>query len=375
MYFNKFKDQILLVLITTIISLFFWSTFYFNIPGKIGFSSVNLETLFSNYDGPNYIVIAKCFYEKNCIGPNFSLPLPLEYYPAHFPGYPLTIKFFNLFTTGPKAMIFSTLLGSILLTLSTYYLFRLFLNKKKSFYLSLLFLFFPARFLVLRVIGAPETWFLSFIILSLLNFKKDKFFLSALFASLALLFKTPAVLLGLTYLIYFFIDKRGFADKFKKYIWYLLMPLTLFLIFAFYQQNTGNFFAYFHSGDNFHLNPLPYLVFISQQTWVNTIWLEDIIYIYLFALIAIYYLFKKYKLDIITIFATIFIFSTLLVSHRDISRYISPVYPFMILAFSKFLNKKEIKIILLLLIPAIILFAINHITGNTTPIADWSPYL
>lgn len=375
MYFNKFKDQILLVLVTIIISLFFWSTFYFNIPGKIGFSDVSLETLFANYDGPNYIVIAKCFYDKSCIGPNFSLPLPLEYYPAHFPGYPLTIKFFNLFTTGPKAMIFSTLLGSILLTLSTYYLFRLFLNKKKSFYLSLLFLLFPARFLVLRVIGAPETWFLSFIILSLINFKKDKFFLSAIFASFALLFKTPAVLLGLTYLIYFFIDKREFADKFKKYIWYLLMPLTLFLIFTFYQQNTGNFFAYFHSGDNFHLNPLPYLVFISQQTWVNTIWLEDIIYIYLFALIAIYYLFKKYKLDIITIFTTIFIFSTLLVSHRDISRYISPAYPFMILAFNKFLNKKEIKIILLLLIPAIILFAINHIAGNTAPIANWLPYL
>lgn len=375
MYFNKFKDQILLVLVTIIISLFFWSTFYFNIPGKIGFSDVSLETLFANYDGPNYIVIAKCFYDKSCIGPNFSLPLPLEYYPAHFPGYPLTIKFFNLFTTGPKAMIFSTLLGSILLTLSTYYLFRLFLNKKKSFYLSLLFLLFPARFLVLRVIGAPETWFLSFIILSLINFKKDKFFLSAIFASFALLFKTPAVLLGLTYLIYFFIDKREFADKFKKYIWYLLMPLTLFLIFTFYQQNTGNFFAYFHSGDNFHLNPLPYLVFISQQTWVNTIWLEDIIYIYLFALIAIYYLFKKYKLDIITVFTIIFIFSTLLVSHRDISRYISPAYPFMILAFNKFLNKKEIKIILLLLIPAIILFAINHIAGNTAPIANWLPYL
>jgi len=318
MYFTKFRHQILLVLITIAVSLFFWSTFYLNIPGKIGFNDVSLETLFANYDGPNYIVISKCFYDKSCIGPNFSLPLPLEYYPAHFPGYPLTIKFLNFFTTGPKAMIFSTLLGSILLSLSTYSLFKLFLSSKKSFYLSLLFIFFPARFLVLRVIGAPETWFLSFIILSLINFKKDKFLPSAIFA---LLFKTPAVLLGLTYLIYFFIDKRDFAQKFKKYIWYLLMPLTLFFIFLFYQNNIGNFFAYFHSGDNFHLNPLPYLVFISQQTWVNTIWLEDIIYIYLFGLIAIYYLFKKFKLDIITIFASIFILSTLLVHLSSLSLY------------------------------------------------------
>jgi len=375
MYFNKFRHQILLVLITIAISLFFWSTFYFNIPGKIGFNDVSLETLFANYDGPNYVVISKCFYDKSCIGPNFSLPLPLEYYPAHFPGYPLTIKFLNFFTTGPKAMIFSTLLGSILLSLSTYYLFKLFLNSKKSFYLSLLFIFFPARFLVLRVIGAPETWFLSFIILSLINFKKDKFLSSAIFASLALLFKTPAVLLGLTYLIYFFIDKRNFVEKFKKYIWYLLMPLTLFLIFLFYQHNIGNFFAYFHSGDNFHLNPLPYLVFVSQQTWVNTIWLEDVIYIYFFALLSIYYLFKKYKLDIITVFSIIFILATLLVSHRDISRYIAPVYPFILLAFYKFLNQKPVKIIFLILLPAIILFAINHIVGNTAPIADWLPYL
>ena len=86
-------------------------------------------------------------------------------------------------------------------------------------------------------------------------------------------------------------------------------------------------------------------------------------------------LFKKYKLDIITVFTALFVLSTLLVSHRDISRYIAPVYPFIILAFAKFLNKKTTKIIFLLLVPAIILFAINHIAGNIAPIADWLPYL
>ena len=88
MVFKKYSNYINLVLLTLLSSFFFWFIFYFNVPGKIGFNDVSLETVFFNYDGPNYMVISKCGYNKNCIGPNFSLPQPLEYYPAHLPGYP-----------------------------------------------------------------------------------------------------------------------------------------------------------------------------------------------------------------------------------------------------------------------------------------------
>jgi len=378
MYFTKYKFQFKLVALTILSTLFFWLIFYFNLPGKIGFGNVTLETVFANYDGPNYMVIAKCGYNKNCIGPNFSLPQSLEYYPAHLPGYPTLIKFFNNFTTGPKAMIFSTLLGSIFLSLILFEFLKLFLKQKKAFWLTIVFLFFPARFFVLRQIGAPETWFLASIIASVFFFKKDKIWLSAIFAALAQTFKTPAILLVFSYAIiaiYELIKTKKFLPVVKKFYPYLLTPITILVIFYLYYLQTGNFWAYFQSGDNFHLNFLPYLVFISTKSWINTIWLEDIVYIFFIAIYGVYRLLKKYKFDIVAIFPLVFLLATLLVAHRDISRYIAPIYPFLLLAFHRFLNKKSIKIILLLLLPAIVLYGINFVCGNVAPISDWTNYL
>lgn len=378
MYFTKYRNQINLVCLTILSSLFFWLIFYLNIPGKIGFNNVTLETIFANYDGPNYMVIAKCGYNKDCIGPNFSLPQPLEYYPAHFPGYPILIKIFNNFTTGPKAMIFSTLLGSIFLSLILYKLLQLFLKPSKAFWLTIVFLFFPARIFVLRSVGAPETWFLASTLASIYFFKKEKIWYSAIFAAFAQLLKSPGILLLASYgimAIYDFIKNKNFTITFKKYFPYFLVPLTIVFIFYIYFLQTGNFWAYFQSGDNFHLNFLPYLVFISSKSWINTIWLEEIIYIFLFSMYGIYRLIKKYKFDIITIYPLVFGLATLFVAHRDISRYISPIYPFLLLAYFKQLNRRSVRIILILLIPAIILYGINFVSGNVAPISDWTNYL
>lgn len=378
MHFIKFNRHFKLTALTIIFSVIFWFIFYFNLPGKIGFNNVSLETVFFNYDGPNYMVIAKCGYNKNCIGPNFSLPQPVEYYPAHLPGYPILINFFSNFISTPKAMLLITLFGSIFLTLILYEFLKLFIKEKKAFWLSILFIFFPARLFVLRQIGAPETWFLASIIASIFYFKKGKYLVAAIFAALAQSLKTPAIILFASYgimAIYELIKNKNFGVVFKKYFWFILTPITIFAIFNLYRLQTGDFWAYFHSGDNFHLNQLPYLVFISTKSWINTIWLEDIIYIYLIAIYGVYRLFKKYKFDIVTVFPALFTFATLLVAHRDISRYIAPVYPFLLLAFARFLNKKSLKIIFLILFPAILLYAINFVAGNIAPIADWGAFL
>jgi len=377
MHFTKSSHHFALAALTIIFSVIFWFIFYFNIPGKIGFNNVSLETVFFNYDGPNYMVISKCGYNKNCIGPNFSLPQQLEYYPAHLPGYPILINFISNFVSTPKAMLLVTLFGSIFLTLILFEFLKLFIKEKIAYWLSILFLFFPARLFVLRQIGAPETWFLASIIASIFYFKKGKYLVAALFAALAQTLKTPGILLFASYgimAIYELIKNKNFITVFKKYFWFILTPITIFTIFSLYRLQTGDFFAYFNSGDNFHLNQLPYLVFISTKSWINTIWLEDIIYIYLIAIYGVYLLFKKYKFDIITVFPAVFTLATLFVAHRDISRYIAPVYPFLLLAFAKFLNKKSLKIIFIILIPAILLYAINFVAGNVAPIADWGAF-
>lgn len=365
----------LLILVTFLSSALIWLAFYKNIPQKLGFPQTSLETVFANYDGPNYMVIAKCGYDKDCIAQNFSLPLPLEYYPAHLPGFPLLIKYFNLYVSTPKAMLLATLFGSLLFTLSSYYFYKLFFKEKTAFCLALLSIFFPARLFVLRLVGAPETWFLSFILLSLIFFKRKNFWLSAIFAVLAQLLKSPGILLFGAYFAVALFDYLKTKKLNTNYLIYLLVPLSALGIFYYYYLQTGDFLAYFHSGDNFHLTPFPYQVFVSTRSWINTIWLEDVIYIFALAFLALRKLWKKFKLDIVFIFPLIFTLATVLVAHRDISRYIAPVYPFVFLAFGKKIAKPKIRLIFFLLIPAVILYAINFIIGNTAPITTWAPYL
>lgn len=375
MNFNKYRPQLLLLLITFLCSALIWLAFYKNIPQSLGFPQTSLETVFANYDGPNYMVVAKCWYQKDCIAKSFSLPLPLEYYPAHLPGFPLLINYFSFYTSTPKGMLLATLFGSLLFTQVSFYFYKLFFKEKTAFWLAFLSIFFPARIFVLRLVGAPETCFLSFILLSLIFFKKKNFFLSAIFGVLAQFLKSPGILLFVAYFIIAFLDYLKTKKLNTSYLFYLLIPLSALGIFYFYYLQTGDFFAYFHSGDNIHLSPFPYQVFVSTRAWINTIWLEDVIYVFALCFFAIAKLWKKYKKDILFIFPLIFTIASVLVAHRDISRYMAPVYPFVFLAFGKKIASSKIRLIFFLLIPAVILYAINFIIGNTAPISTWEPYL
>jgi len=368
---GSWSERLKLLAIVFISTLVVWAPFYFN--GK-------MERVFANYDGPNYIVIAKCWYNKTCTGSTFSLPLPLEYYPAHLPGYPALITLFDQVLPGWWAMLLVNLLATGAAALAFYLLLKQ-LKLKAPFWLAAIFLFLPARMLILRTVGAPETLFISAIILSILFFREKRYLPSGIFLALAQVIKTPAILLFLAYLATIFL-KRAFKNKKviiapKKLLSYwplLLGPLTLLPVFYFYQIQTGDFMAYFHSGDNFHLVFPPFQTFISSRSWLGDFWLEEIIYVYLIGGLAVAYLIKKYKTDIIAVFPTVFYLATLMVAHRDISRYSSPMYPFWIIAFSGLLVKKEFRIIFLILLPAVYLYAINFINYNLAPIADWAPY-
>jgi hypothetical protein len=378
---KNIRNIFYLWLITVFSTLIVWTAF----------STRNQMTkVFANFDGPNYLVIAKCGYNPECIRKNFSLPLPLEYYPAHFPGYPLLISFLDQFLPGWWAMLAVTLFSTGIMV-AIFYLLLKQLQIKSAFWLSFILLFLPARTLVLRSVGAPETLFIAVILGSIYFYLKEKYWLAGLFLAAAQLTKTPAILLFGAYGIDIFLqstsedpirEPRRFLDikprRLKqvliKRIPLLIGPVVLLPLFLIFQKQTGNFWAYFHSGDNFHLIPLPFQTFISSRSWLGDFWLEDIFYVYLVGGLAITQLWKKYRVNIITIFPAVFYLATLFVAHRDISRYSAPLYPFWIIGFQKALKKKEFKIIFLILLPAAYLFAINFINYNVAPIADWSPY-
>lgn len=365
------KPLLYIILLTIVTTILVWAPFFLN---------ERMARVFANYDGPNYIVVAKCWYNPNCIRNKFSLPLPLEYYPAHFPGYSAAIWSIDKFLPGWWAMLVASVAGAAIMIIAFYLLLKE-LKISRPLWLASILLFLPARMLVLRTVGAPETLFIGALLLSILFFRRKQYLFSGLFLALAQAIKTPAILLfaayGISICLKEIILKKKRKPNIKKLLPYskiLLGPTTILLIFWLFKNQTGNFWAYFHSGDNFHLVFPPFQTFISGRSWLGDFWLEDIIYVYLLGGIAVSYLIKKYKEDIIAVFPAIFYLATLFVAHRDLSRYSAPLYPFWILAFANFLKKKEFKIAFFILLPAIYLYAVNFINYNTAPIADWTPY-
>lgn len=356
-----------------LILLAFLSTLLVWLPFLLG-QGRGMLTVFANYDGPNYLIIAKTLYDKNLIAHSFSLPIPLEYYPAHLPGYPLLIKIFNLFLPGTWAMLLATVFPAVLAVGTFYLLVKKFRLASDPFWLSLLFLFLPARWLTVRSVGSPEPLFIFAVLTSFYFFKEKRWWLAGIFGALAQITKSPGILLFIAYCFLFINESRKTKRIDCKALPLFLIPLLAIAVFWFYKIQTGDFLAYFHSGDNFHLVFPPYQSFISSRSWLGQIWVEDMIWQYLIGALAVIYLIKQKYYDLAS-FAGIFFAATLFIAHRDLARYSLPLAPFALIAFEKFLSGRAFKIAFLIILPAIYLYTINFILGNTAPVADWTPYL
>lgn len=343
-----------------------------------------MASIVANYDGPLYIVVAKTFYNRSLIQ-NFSFSLPAEYYSAHFPFYPFLIRLFSPLFGYPYSMLFISILSSIFACLFFYKLVTHFMkNENDALFLTFFFSIFPARFLIVKSIGSPEPLFVGAIIASLYYLINKKYFLSAIFGVVAQITKSPAIILFIAYLPIILQPLTAFIsttthskDRVKEFVKFLplfAIPISLFAIFLIYYFKTGDFFSYFHSGDNIHLFFPPFQIFNYSQPWVGTYWLEEIIFIYMIEAMGVIKLFKQ-KLYPLAYFTSIFFVTTLFISHRDLLRYSLPIIPFIIIAFSDTITKKEFRIVLALLIIPIYLFSLAFIANNIMPIPDWAPLL
>jgi len=335
-----------------------------------------LNTVRQNFDGPYYAVVAKSWYKHDIISSNFSFPLPLEYYPAHFPLYPFLMSLFGK-TGYLNGGLIINLTASVAVALTLYYI----ASKQKwgnPLYVSLASLFFWPRMWAVRSIASPETLFILFIISSLYFFETKRYWLAGLVGTLAVLTKSPGILLFPAFVM---------ASKFNRKIWpTLLIPVSLILLFMFFKVQTGDFWAYFHTGDNIHLQILPFKVFDSRQSWVGDFWLEDILWVYLIAGIGVWRAFKVgaglpaarlpagQGRQVWAYFGLIYFVSILFVSHRDISRYSLPLVPIVLLGFAEVFEKKEVRWAVALLTIPMFFYTVNFLTHNTVVISNWAPF-
>ncbi|MDO8573409.1 MAG: hypothetical protein Q7R77_01535 [Candidatus Daviesbacteria bacterium] len=369
---NKFKDLSILAGLTIGITALIWLPHILSLPNFWGLSfKEGFSVIYRNFDGLEYLIIAKSFYDPQIIS---ALPqsLPASYFASHFPGYAMAILLFAPFLGFLKSMLFVSLLSTVLAVSAFYFLIRDFKLSAHPLFLSFIFLILPARWTIVHSVGSSEPAFIFFIITAIYFFMKfetnQKFiyiFSAGIFGLLAQITRPPGILL-FTALVFYILAFRKIR---LKYFPLIIIPLGLLGVFFLFNQTYGDFWAYFKSGDNIHLTFPPFQVFNKFQFWVGDIWLEDIIYIFIMGLLGGVMLLKQ-KLYPMAFFVLIYLGAATLVVHRDISRYLLPIAPFVLIAFEKVLTSREFKIILPIILLAIYFYAQNFILNNTAPIPN-----
>ena len=386
---EKLKPFLIISALGIISTITLWLPFALHLESFWGIKIPpnGMATIVANFDGPYYIVVAKTLYDPQTIEKDFLFPLDPIYYSAHYPLFPLLIRATATilpFLKYPYSMIIITILTSALSSFMFYLILKKIGLDKNALWLTLIFQILPARWLITRSVGSPEPLFIFTVLSSVYFFLGRRWWLAAIFGSLAQLTKPPGILLFASFVVAILalewpkLAKLNFNQWIRTFPWktypIFLIPLTLIGLYIFYGIRYGDFFAYFKSGNNIHLMFPPFQVFNPAQTWVGTFWLEEIIWIYLLGALALVFLLKQ-KQTVLASFVGVFFLSLLFVAHRDIARYSLPIFPFALISFNKILTTKEFKWVLLLLIVPIYLFSLAFISNNTTPISDWGPLL
>ena len=383
----KVKRYFLIFLLSAVPTLLIWLPFAIKLKSFWGIPlpQAGMATIVANYDGPLFLVVAKTLYNLEQIGLNYSFPLPLEYYASHFPLFPLLIRTFSFIFGYPYSMLLVTLVSSFLALYFFNRFMRRYVDKNNALWLTAVFAIFPARWLIVRSVGSAEPLFVAAIIASIYYFQREKYWLAGIWGAVAAATKSPGILLFLSYFVYLIFTRlhiiviSAFVEglrlaKIDRAYPILMIPLSVLIVFIFYRFAFNDFFAYFHSGDNIHLSFLPFSIFNYSAPWVGTFWLEEVIFVYLIGALGVIKLFKQRRYELAT-FVGIFFASILFVSHRDIIRYSLPVVPFLLLAFSETLVKKDFKKVFILLILPIYLFSLAFIAQSAMPISNWAPFL
>jgi len=350
----------------------------------IDFAQAGMDRIVSNFDGINFLVVAKTAYNPELIANSFQDILngrrPL-YFSAHYPGYPMLIALIDIFVSGPNALLGSVIVSNILLSAALYLFFEsLTKNREKAILLTLVALFFPARMLSNRIVGSNESLFIFFILSSLIAQMKNRKWWSAVFGVFAVLTRSPGILLFGAYFIQFIFhnlltkNRKDLMKQLNNFVPYLLIPLALIGLWIFYGHQFGSIWAYFQVGGNINIH-WPFSVFGSHMDWVTGIWNEDLIYLFTLIIGGGIAFLHKYKWNTSGIFVAIYGLFVIFVAHRDLARYSLPIMPFVIAGLSPILEYRYIKYIILVMIIPICLYAWQFVLVNYQPIMDWTRLL
>ena len=282
----------------------------------------NEDALFRYWDGPSYVTVAYSLYAvENPVYAAYGFSP--AFYAAHFPAYPLAIRVLS-FTGYWNAMLLATALFAVLAVTAFYFLAREFVEARTAFLLSIVFVFFPARWLVYHSVGASEPLFLFAVISSIYFFRKQDYAACAAFGVVAVLTRAPGILLFPGFLAALLLQRKR-VENAAALGW---MPAALLALFAFYLFQFNDFFAAFSVNAGYAKG---FLSAIAEYGGHPSGELTAL----LFGLYALgtARLWQRKRFDLFAVSA-FFVAPVLFLAHNDVSRYLLPAAPLaLLLAF------------------------------------------
>jgi Gpi18-like mannosyltransferase len=350
---NKLNASVILFFITIGATLFLYRSF---LP--------DLSLVGRYWDGPNYMYIAKTLYNIPTEHPLSYLHMPSYYYSSHLPLFPLLIKAINLLGFDYfHAMLLAILLASGFMSVALYLFFAETGYVKQPFWSTLILIFFPARMLLYRSVGATEPLFIGLVALSLLFFKKENYLLAFFLAAMASITRVVGVFLLAPFFIVL-VQKKQFQKIF-------LLPIVLsllYLTFVYYDFQFGSFFTYFKY--NGQAIPLKLFEIFKNYSATGTMHSSELYLI--FYIIYGLGIAQIYKHKEIFWYSLAYYLFVLFVWHDDISRYMLPLAPYaLVVGADSFLSKPRAKL-LLLFIPLVYIYCKGMIPYNVMGVEQWN---
>ncbi len=332
-----------------------------------------MDSVYKAWDGPSYVIAAQSLYVPSVAAQYNSIQSPeirpdFTFLPAHFPLYPWLIRLLSPLGYYQSMLVLSLFFSW--LALLAFYLLATQLRLKSPLLLTLPLILLPPRWFILSHTGSTEPLFLTFVLLSFLFYFRRQSWASAAMAVLAQLTRPQGALLGLAYLAIALVElyrTRQLSLIIRRFTPYLLVPLTLLGIFAYFLRQTGNFWAFFDSISIFHhfsRRLLPSFNFGAEN--IETFWLEANV-IYLFLYLATIIRLLQSRTWQLGIFGLIYYLPLLFIQHTDLARYAITLFTLAFIAFAKTIATRSFNLATFFSIPAIFLYTTNFILYNRAP--------
>ncbi len=364
-----------LVVLNLLATLLVYIPLYENQDGylRIAFSGLSLDNIYRYWDGPLYLVVAKTFYNVGSPEISAFADLAPGYYAAHFPGYPATIRLFAYVFGYANGMIAATMAATSLSLWVLYLLLKDLGLADKALWLGFVFVFLPPRWLIYHSVGAAEPLFILEMLAFILFFRRKQYWLAGIAGAAAALTRSPAVLLLGVYLLLIAWEYSQAAPRpaLLSVVRRQVLPMAPFalaplLLFGLFQMQYGDFFAYFHSGDNIHLTGAPFASIWPSVLGYN--WSEATLWIYFLNAVGILLLLRAGHYDL-ALFASVLYLPLIFVAHHDVVRYMLPIFPLsLLIGYHHLIGAREFKLAMVLIIPAIYIYTWSGVQTNLAPL-------